>query len=443
MTGSRTWPRGVAAFAVGLVLGAGALAAGALLLYGDDGFLSAAGTLMAFAVAATAGGVWVGGPDGAAPGHRRIMGRWMFAIAALVIASFVATFWLRSPALQGSRWGPPLAVVLLLAEPAYAIGALLAGLEARRRAWLGDRWFAARSSVGARGRGPAGVAVPALLGLAGGIALAAGWLVPQLPPGPVFLGLALLLTLAGSLEMGLATEPKEGTMSDRVVIVTGVGGRGQVGFAVAEAFVREGARVVVTGRTDAVEEHARELADDVVGVVADLADPDGAARVVEAARERWGRLDALVNVAGGLHVMKSAADTSPDEWQREVDGNVRTAYLMTRAALPLLRDSRGAIVNFASPSGLRATSGMAAYNVGKAGVVALTRSTALDEKDHGVRVNAIAPGVVDTAQNREQMGEDAMKWVERDEIVRAVLFLAGDAASGVTGETLRVMGRQI
>jgi NAD(P)-dependent dehydrogenase (short-subunit alcohol dehydrogenase family) len=430
----------VAAFGAGLALGAGGLAAGALLLYGDDGFLATAGLLMAFAVGSVAGGLWVGAPDRPAPGHRRILGRWMFAIAAMVVASFVATFWLRSPEIQASRWGPPVAVVLLLAEPAYAIGALLAGLEARRRAWLGARWFAVRSAGGA---GPGGVAVPALLGVAVGVALAAGWLVPAFPPGPVFLGLALLLTLAGSLEMGLATEPKEGIMSDRVVIVTGVGGRGQVGFAVAEAFVEQGARVVVTGRTEKVEGHARELGDDVVGVVADLADPDGAAAVVDAVRERWGRLDVLVNVAGGLHVMKPVADTSPDEWQREVDANVRTAFLMTRAALPLLRDSQGAIVNFASPSGLRATSGMAAYNAGKAGVVALTRSTALEEKDNGVRVNAVAPGVVNTEQNKDEMGEDAMKWVRREEIVRTVLFLAGDGGSGVNGETVRVMGRQI
>ena len=75
--------------------------------------------------------------------------------------------------------------------------------------------------------------------------------------------------------------------------------------------------------------------------------------------------------------------------------------------------------------------------------MALTRSTALEEKEHGVRVNAIAPGVVDTAQNREEMGEDAMDWVTRDEVVDAVLFLAGEAGSGVSGETLRVMGRQI
>ena len=441
MSRSRAWPRVLAALVAGTALGAGAMAAGALLLYGDDGFLSAAGLLIAFAVGSLAAGVWVGAPDAPVPGHSRIMGRWVFAIGAMVIASFVASFWLASAQIQTSRWGPPVAVVLLLAEPAYAIGALLAGLEARRRSWLGERWHAARGLDD----GPrlVGVAVPALLGVAVGVVLATGWLIPAFPPGPVFLGLALLLTLAGSLEMGLAAEPKEGSMSDRVVIVTGVGDRGQVGFAVAEAFVGRGAHVVVTGRTDAIEGHARELGDDVVGIAADLADVDGVQKVVEAARERWGRIDVLVNVAGGLHVMKSVADTSPDEWQREVDANVRTAFLMTRAALPLLRDAHGAIVNFASPSGLRASSGMAAYNVGKAGVVALTRSTALEEKDNGVRVNAIAPGIVDTAQNREQMGDDAADWVTREEIVEAVLFLAGEAGSGVNGETIRVVGRQV
>jgi NAD(P)-dependent dehydrogenase (short-subunit alcohol dehydrogenase family) len=420
-------------------VGAGTAAAMALLLYGDNGFLTTAGLLIGFAVGSAGAGLWVGAPDGSVPGHRRVLGRWMLAIAAMVVASFAATFWLRAPAVQASRWGPPLAVVLLLAEPAYALGALLAALEARRRGWLGERWFAVRI----RGGRAAGVAVPALLGIAVGVPLATSWLIPAYPPGPVFLGLALLLTVAGSLEMSLAAEPKEGTMSDRVVIVTGVGGRGQVGFAVAEAFVGQGARVVITGRSEAVEGHARELGDDVVGVAADLTDPDGAAAVVDTVRQRWGRLDVLVNVAGGLHVTKAVADTTPDEWQKEVDGNVRTAFLMSRAALPLLRDSSGVIINFASPAGLRAARRMAAYSAGKAGVVALTRSLALEEKAHGVRVNAIAPGTVDTAQNREEMGEDGADWVTREEIVGTVLFLAGTAGSGVNGETVRVMGSQL
>jgi NAD(P)-dependent dehydrogenase (short-subunit alcohol dehydrogenase family) len=286
------------------------------------------------------------------------------------------------------------------------------------------------------------VAVPAILGAGIGAALAGGWLIPGFPPGAVFMGLALLVTAAGTVEMGLAADPMgEETMSERVVIVTGVGDRGQVGYAVAEAFVSAGARVVVTSRGDGIQRRAGELGESVVGVAADLTDPAGAESVVAAARDRWGRLDVLVNVAGGLHVTKSVSSTSPDEWQREVDSNVRTAFLMSRAALPLLRESSGAIVNFASPAGLRAVGGMAAYSAGKAGVVALTRSLAREERDRGVRVNAIAPGMIDTMQNRESVPDaDAVRWVTRDEIVDVVRFLAGDQGRGVNGETIRVMG---
>lgn len=437
--GGRTWPRTLAAGVAGFALGAAGLAGGTLLLWEGEGFLSSAGFLIALGLLSAAAGVWVGGPDRPVPGHRRMIGRWMLAIGAMVVASFVATFWLASATLQASALGPPMAAVLLLAEPAYGMGALLAALEARRRAWLAERWFAIRAAGGRA----SGVAVPTMVGAAAGIALAAAWLIPVLPPGPVFLGLALLLTAAGSLEMGLSSEPKEGVMSDRVVIVTGVGGRGQVGFAVAEAFREQGARVVVTGRSETVKSHARELGDDVVGVVADLTDARAAAGVVETARERWGRLDVLVNVAGGLHVMKAIGDTSPDEWQGEVDANLRTTFIMSQAALPMLRESRGAIVNFASPAGLRASKGLGAYSAAKAGVVALTRSLALDEKGNGVRVNAIAPGMIDTAQNRDEMGEGAADWVTREQIVDAVLFLAGDTGSGVNGETVAIRGRQI
>jgi NAD(P)-dependent dehydrogenase (short-subunit alcohol dehydrogenase family) len=414
------------------------MAAGALLLYAGRGFLSSAGLLMAVAVLATAAGLWVGAPDGPLPGHRRMLARWMFAVAALVIASFVATFWLRSPEIQTSRLGPPLGIVLLLAEPAYALGALLAALEARRRGWLGARWYRIRPTD----TRASGVAIPTMVGVAAGAVLASAWLIPSLPPGPVFLGLALALTAAGSLEMGLADDPKEGPMSDRVVVVTGVGGRGQVGFAVARAFVEQGAQVAVTGRTETVEAHARELGDGVLPVVADLADPEGPRRVVEAVRDRWGRLDVLVNVAGGLRATGPLADTTAEAWQREHDANVRTAFLMSRAALPLLRDAGGSIVNFAAPAGERAVKGLGAYSAAKAGVVALTRAMALEERERGVRVNAVAPGMVDTEQNRTEADDpEAVKWVTREEIAEVVSFLASDAAAGVSGEVLGVPGR--
>jgi NAD(P)-dependent dehydrogenase (short-subunit alcohol dehydrogenase family) len=430
------------ALGAGLSLGVAGMAGGALLLYMGERFLSSAGFLLAVGLVSVAAGLWVGAPEGPLPGHRRMLGRWMLAIVALVLASFVATVWLARPGFQTSPFGPPVAVVFLLAEPLYALGALLAALEARRRGWPGGD--VARLAVPPR-RGM-GVAFPALLGAAAGILVTANWLIPVLPPGPVLLGAALLLTGFGSVEMA-AGDAKEAPMEEPVVVVTGVGDRGQIGYAVAQAYVDRGARVLVTGRSAAVEERARELGDGVVAVVADLADPAGAEAVVATVRERWSRLDVLVNVAGGLTVIKPVSETAPAEWQRELESNVGTVYAMTRASLPLLRQSRGAVVNFASPAGERAMARLGAYSAAKAGVIALTRALALEEGGHGVRVNAVAPGLVDTEQNRSTMagGEapPARPMVRREEVVAAVLFLASDAASGVNGEVLRVLGGRL
>ncbi len=233
-------------------------------------------------------------------------------------------------------------------------------------------------------------------------------------------------------------------MRDRVAVVTGVGARGQVGFAVAQALLRAGAQVLVSGHGDRVEALADELRADgamVAAARADLTTAAGAESVIAAARERFHRLDLLVNVAGGLTVIKPLAGTSEEEWTRELDRNARTCFLMCRAALPLLRASHGAIVNFASPAGERAVATLGAYSAAKAAVIALTRALALEEAEHGVRVNAIAPGMIDTEQNRASVPDPTkVKWVSRGQIADAVLFLAGPAAAGITGETLHVLG---
>jgi NAD(P)-dependent dehydrogenase (short-subunit alcohol dehydrogenase family) len=440
------WPRSLAALGTGAAAGVAAMAGGALLLYTGDRFLSSAGFLMGLALISLAAGVWVGAPGGPQPGHRKMLGRWVFVVAALVLASFLATVWLASPALQTSPLGLPLAVVFLFAEPLYAVGAVLAALESRRRGWLGARWYVLREE---EGPGAAGIAVPALAGAAVGVVVAASWLIPAFPPGPVLLGAALLATAVGSLEMA-SGDAKEERMDDRVVLVTGVGGRGQLGFAIARAFADQGARLAVTGRSQELEATAGELGG-AVAVVADLTRPEDVERVVDAVRQRWARLDVLVNVAGGLRTMKPVGETSWEEWRDEVETNVSTAFAMTRAALPLLRESGGVIVNFASPAGERAMAGLGAYSAAKAGVIALTRALALEEGRNGVRVNAVAPGLVDTESNRASLGEDgpgdegaaAARMVSREEVASVVLFLASSAAAGVNGEVIRVLGSRL
>jgi NAD(P)-dependent dehydrogenase (short-subunit alcohol dehydrogenase family) len=163
------------------------------------------------------------------------------------------------------------------------------------------------------------------------------------------------------------------------------------------------------------------------------------AGVIDAVRAHGVGLHALINVAGGLGVSGDLMDTSPDAWRREVQRNAETVLRMCRAALPLLRESGGAIVNFASPAGLRAAAGLGAYSAAKAAVIALTRALALEELEHGVRVNALAPGMIDTAQNRRDAEADTV-FVARDDVASVALFLAGPAARGVSGETIQVLG---
>lgn len=413
---------------LGLALGAAAQTGAALLLYTTRGLLAAAGLLVAVALAGVAAGLWAGWPGG----RGRAGGRWVLSVLSFALAAVFATVWNASPGLREAAAGRGAAVLLLLAHPAYAAGSLLAALTAR----------------GAPGGGGAGVAVGTLLGVAAGVVLAATELIPNLEPGTVLLGCGVVATGAAALDALLAPGPAEGgtAMQGRVVLITGVGNKGQVGWALAEAFLAEGARLVVTSRSARIEEAARELATrgEVLAVAADLTRPADVETLMTATRERYGRLDVVVNAAGGLRVMKPLGETTPEEWDDEVDRNARTAFLVSRAALPLLRESRGAIINFASPAGERAVRGLGAYSAGKAGVIALTRALALEERRHGVRVNAVAPGMIDTEDNRRSVEDPTkVKWVTREEIARVVLFLASEASSGISGETIRVLGEGV
>jgi NAD(P)-dependent dehydrogenase (short-subunit alcohol dehydrogenase family) len=202
--------------------------------------------------------------------------------------------------------------------------------------------------------------------------------------------------------------------------------------------------VCITGMQEQVHELARELGNETLSVQADLTDTSAVTALLDQVQARFERLDVLVNVAGGLSVIKALGETETEEWRRELQRNAETAFAVTRAALPLLRASRGAIINFAAPAGLRAQARLGAYSAAKAAVVALTRALALEEKDNGVRANALAPGMIDTEQNRTTVADpQSVKWVSRDQIADVVLFLASDAASGITGETIHVLGEGI
>jgi NAD(P)-dependent dehydrogenase (short-subunit alcohol dehydrogenase family) len=422
--------RGTAALMAGATLGATAAAGNAFLLYTGQGFLRAAGLLIASTIMACAAGVWAGAPEPDDDTPVRSRARWIALIIVLLTGGAFTALWGSRPPLRELAMGGAFAVLLVLALPAYAAGSLLIALHARGRAAL-------PADGGA-------VAAMGMTGAAVGVLLATSVLIQNLEPYGVYYAGAGIVLLAALLEWGLPSRGfrhGEIDMRDHIAIITGVGDRGQVGYAIARRFRDAGARLLITARSQHVDQLARELGDaDVVhGMSADLtndADIDG---LVDAVRSRYGRLDSLVNVAGGLRVMKPLADTTPEEWQQEVQRNAETVLRMCRAALPLLRESGGSIVNFAAPAGQRAVAGLGAYSAAKAGVIALTRTLALEEKKHGVRVNAIAPGIADTDQNRQSMDDDTV-FVTRDDIASVALFLAGPGAHGVSGETIAVQG---
>ena len=159
------------------------------------------------------------------------------------------------------------------------------------------------------------------------------------------------------------------------------------------------------------------------------------------AREQLGGLDVVVNVAGGLVNFGSALELTPEQLERELAINVKTTFYVSQAALPaLLERGGGAIVNFASVAVLRPQSQMASYIAAKSAVAGLTRALAREFQSGGVRVNAVAPGTMRTADNVAQMKSKNVRWVELEDLVRAVLYLASDEAKGVSGEVLPVTG---
>jgi NAD(P)-dependent dehydrogenase (short-subunit alcohol dehydrogenase family) len=171
-----------------------------------------------------------------------------------------------------------------------------------------------------------------------------------------------------------------------------------------------------------------------------LTDEAQVKRLIDGALKEYGRIDILVNLAGGLTRYKPAVEFSLDDWRAEVDNNLLSAFLTSRAAFPHMQAAGGGVViNFARAG--QAQANMVAYNCAKAGIEALTRTLALEGRDLGIRVNAIAPGLVDTASNVAAMKpKDMKRWAKREDIAETVVFLVSPAAAGITGQVVAVTG---
>jgi len=222
----------------------------------------------------------------------------------------------------------------------------------------------------------------------------------------------------------------------KVIVVTGA--LGALGKVVAEVAQSRGARIAGIDYAPSQMPATPERIE--IGGV-DLSDAAQAKAAVDAAAKHFGRLDALINIAGGF-AFETVGDGDITTWQRMYALNVLTALNASRAALPhLAASSAGRIINIGAMGALQAGSGMGPYAASKAGVHRLTEALAGEWKGK-VTVNAVLPSIIDTKANRADMPKaDFSKWVTPQELAEVILFLASDAASGVTGALIPVSGR--
>jgi 3-oxoacyl-[acyl-carrier protein] reductase len=225
-------------------------------------------------------------------------------------------------------------------------------------------------------------------------------------------------------------------MDGKVVVVTGA--LGALGKVVADTALARGARVA--GLDHAASQLKPNASRIELGGV-DLSDPALAKAAIDAVVAHFGKVDALINIAGGF-AFETVAEGDPKTWQRMYALNVLTALNTSRSAIPHLAASpAGRIVNVGAMGALQAGAGMGAYAASKAGVHRLTEALAAECKGK-ITVNAVLPSTIDTPANRASMPKaDFAKWVTPQELANVILFLASDAASAVTGALLPVSGR--
>jgi NAD(P)-dependent dehydrogenase (short-subunit alcohol dehydrogenase family) len=244
-------------------------------------------------------------------------------------------------------------------------------------------------------------------------------------------------------------------LKDKVAIITG-GGSG-IGRASAELFAREGAKVVVADFNEKAGQEAvaaiRQAGGEAIFVPVDVSDSAQVQRLVDTTLQAYGGIDILVNNAGIL-LFGTALDTSLQDWERVIAINLTGTFLLSKAVLPhMIARGGGSIVNLTSSTGAHdAAANTVAYVTSKGGVALLTRAMAIDHAKHNVRVNAVAPGPTDTPMLRDAMSPEQLdafaatfpmgRLGRPEELARAILFLASDEASFVTGAILAVDGGQ-
>lgn len=233
-------------------------------------------------------------------------------------------------------------------------------------------------------------------------------------------------------------------LNNKVAIITG--GTGSLGRAVVTKFLEEDSKVITTYIVESEYEECKttlkKFEPNIKYINADITNEEDFNKVVEDTKNSLGKIDFLINVAGGF-LYKQIIDYEVDEYNEMMDMNLKSCFICSKAVLPtFIENNYGKIVNIAARPGLHGSSGMAAYSAAKAGVMRLTETVADEVKDYGINVNAIIPGTIDTEQNRKDMPDrDFSKWVKPEELAEVILFLVSDESKIVNGAIITALGK--
>ncbi len=232
----------------------------------------------------------------------------------------------------------------------------------------------------------------------------------------------------------------------RTAIITGASGN--LGSKVAYLLARQGTKLVIPyisdeWRPEGLLEWMANKDIDHLAFPADVTNHDQVRSMMFEAQNRFGTLDILVNCVGGVGKWNTVEETEPEEWDRLMDINLKSAFVCCRAVLPWMKEQRrGRIVNIAGRQGLRAMPNTAAYAAAKAGLIRLTEVIAAENKKTDITANVVVPSIIDTPENRKAMPkEDPNKWVKPEELAKVILFLISDEAQAINGSVIEVPGK--
>jgi NAD(P)-dependent dehydrogenase (short-subunit alcohol dehydrogenase family) len=229
--------------------------------------------------------------------------------------------------------------------------------------------------------------------------------------------------------------------SGKVVLITG--GTGALGRAVAQAFGTSNATTVVTYIIEEEREDVKSKIKTIAELVkADITKEDQAKKLVSHVIKTYDRIDVLVNVVGGYLGGKTVAELDETEWDKMMNMNLKSAFLISKHVIPLMVAAKhGKMVHISSRTGLKSDGYDSAYSASKSGLIRLVESISEEVKEHNINVNCILPSTIDTEANRNAMpNSDFSKWVKTEDLANLVLFLCSDEAKVINGAAIPAYG---